>query len=581
MGEQLELAAYLFRRLYQAGVRAIHGVPGDYNLTLLDYIVPSGLEWIGSCNELNAGYAADGYARVKGISAFTTTFGVGELSAMNAVGEAYAEMSPVVHVVGTPSRMFQAQGRRIHHTLCTGDPSDYSIYADMTVKITAARENLVNEATATAQIDHALRTCILQSRPVYIQLPTDMVNAQVPAAALANPLDLSPPPHNLDFQAEAVSHILKNIYASKQPFLLVDAGASRYGAADEANKLAQLTGFPTCATPFGKSTINETLSNFHGVYATAGKNDISSWVKACDLVLYIGPCVSNINTYGFTAIPTPETAITFNRDTVVVGEGCRCEAGRYNVPLKPLLREILDRLDKTKLPTSTSSPDLPSPRQDLAALPATQPANAMDHETFWKRMSNFFRPGDIIMTETGTSSTGGREFVLPENAQQINSSIWLSIGFMLPAAQGASLAQRERQRPGRTILFEGDGSFQVTAQELSTIIRKRLDLIVFLINNNGYTIERLIHGRDAEYNDIAPWRYLECPSAFGAPTDGSYDVQTAKATTWGELNALLADENFQNGRGLRFVEVALGTYDAPEVLKLMTSRNVKAYQQKS
>jgi pyruvate decarboxylase len=196
-------------------------------------------------------------------------------------------------------------------------------------------------------------------------------------------------------------------------------------------------------------------------------------------------------------------------------------------------------------------------------------------------MSHFFRRGDIIMTETGTTSTGGREFVLPEGTQQINSSIWLSIGFMLPAAQGACLAQRHRGTPGRTILFEGDGSFQLTAQELSTMIVKKLDITIFLINNNGYTIERLIHGRDAEYNGVAPWRYLEFPSAFGAPTDGSYNVKLSRASTWGELDEVLADPEIQDGPGLRMIEIILDTYDAPEPLKILTSRNVKSYQAKN
>ncbi|KUM65463.1 hypothetical protein ACN42_g1621 [Penicillium freii] len=576
MNDQVHLADYLFRRLHQVGVRAVHGVPGDYNLTALDYIVPAGLEWVGNCNELNAGYAADGYARVNGIGAFTTTFGVGELSAINAVGGAYAEMSPVVHIVGTPSRAFQAQGRRIHHTLCTGDPSDYNIYADMTTKITAARENLVDEATATDQIDSALRECVLQSRPVYIQLPTDMVTTLIPSSTLATPLNLSPPTHDQAISKIAADQILQKIYASKQPFLLVDAGASRYKAVDEANELARRTGIVTCTTPFGKSIINETLDNFHGVYGTTGKRNFSSWVQSCDLVLYIGPRVSNINTYGFTTIPRTEVSITFEKDSVSV-----YGSQNYNVPIKAVLRDIVDHLDIARLPKYTPYPDIPSPRQDLAALAPANPAGALSHDTFWTRMSHFFRPGDIVMTETGTSSTGGREFVLPENTRLINSSLWLSIGFMLPAAQGACLAQRHSQTEGRTILFEGDGSFQVTAQELSTIIRKRLDIIIFLMNNNGYTIERLIHGRDAEYNEVAPWRYLESPSCYGAPTDGSYKVQTAKVETWGELHALLADENFQTGRGLRMVEVMLDTYDAPEALKTLTSRNIKAYQQKS
>ncbi|KAJ6185978.1 hypothetical protein N7519_007279 [Penicillium mononematosum] len=179
--------------------------------------------------------------------------------------------------------------------------------------------------------------------------------------------------------------------------------------------------------------------------------------------------------------------------------------------------------------------------------------------------THFLRPGDIVTTETGTSSADGRELFPPENTLFVNSSIWLSSGFMLPAAQGACLSQRHLQTQGPTILFEGDGSFQVTAQELSAIIRKRLDIIVFLTNNNGFNIERLIHGCDAENNEVALSRYLESLRCYGVPTDGSYEAQTAKVETWGQLHALLADGNFQAGFG------------GGRAGQTLTPRNIQAY----
>lgn len=115
--DPVDVAEYLFRRLHQVGIRAVHGVPGDYNLVALDYLPKAGLKWVGNVNELNAGYAADGYARVKGISAIITTFGVGELSAINAIAGAFSEYVPVVHIVGTPSTISQRDGMLLHHTL--------------------------------------------------------------------------------------------------------------------------------------------------------------------------------------------------------------------------------------------------------------------------------------------------------------------------------------------------------------------------------------------------------------------------------------------------------------------------------
>ena len=578
MAADMDLAEFLFKRVHQLGVRAIHGVPGDYNLTMLDYIAPAGLDWVSNCNELNGGYATDGYARIKGIGAMVTTSGVGELSAINAVAGAYAEMAPLVHIVGTPSTGVQNGDKVVHHTLGDGR---YRIFAEMHAKITVAQANLIDPKTAPAAIDHALRECILQSRPVYIELPTDMVSAKVPASSLSHPIDLSIPPNDEGFEDAEVDLILEKIYAAKQPFIIVDGFTSRYGVSEEANELVRVTGFPTSTTPFGKGIINETLPNFHGVYAgIAGKQVYMPWAQSCDLVLRLGPLSSDVNTYGFTTIPDPDVTITFHRDSVEVGDA----GGRShykNLHIKGLLRKILDRLDESQIPKMDPYPDLGWPSKDLQALAAPDPASIIDQATFYQRVSKYFRSGDIILTETGTPSLGGRDFVLPPDTHLINSSIWLSIGYMLGAAQGAALAHREliaegkMAKEGRTILFEGDGSLQMTAQELSTMIRNKLDITIFVLNNDGYTIERWIHGMDASFNDVARWRYLEAPSYFGASDESlspagdadGYRVETHRAENWGQLTKILESDRFQDGRGFKMVEVMMDREDAPESLK--------------
>jgi pyruvate decarboxylase len=569
MCDGVHLAEYLFRRLRQVGLGAVHGVPGDYNLRMLDFVLPSGLEWVGNCNELNAGYAADGYARIKGIAAIITTFGVGELSAINAIAGAYAEMSPVVHIVGTPPRDAQAQGIKLHHSLCNGRSSDFHVFARMYTEITVAQENLIDVSTVAEQIDRLIRECVLQSRPVYLRLPMDMVDEILPASALEQPLNLEHPSNDAKTEQEVVNLIVRKIKTSKRPFILIDAGTSRYGLAKEADDLMRITGFPTATTPFGKGISDETAENFHGIYTSVGSNTYVSYVQSCDLVINIGPVYSNANTHYFTTIPNVNVTVSLNQDTVTIGQ--------WTGSMYPqsLLRAVVDRLKEIKLPKFTPYPDLPDARKRLQ--PAVEKQEPLRQDIFWQRMSQFFLPGDIILTETGTASVGGRDFILPRNATMINSGVWLSIGYMLPASQGVALAQRHlnQDQPshpsqgGRTILFEGDGSFQMTAQELSTIIRKKLPVIIFIINNNGYTIERLIHGMEAEYNDVAPWRYLQSASYFGAPDDGSYPVFTARASTWGELHDILAAKELQHGNGLRMVELIMDTRDCTETLRLL------------
>ncbi|CAH0055898.1 unnamed protein product [Clonostachys solani] len=571
MANEIDLGEYLFKRLREAGARAVHGVPGDYNLTALDYVEPAGLAWIGNCNELNAGYAADGYGRIKGVDVIVTTFGVGELSALNAIAGAYAERSPVVHIVGTPARGLQQRGARLHHSLCRGSPDDFSMFADMCSKITLLQENLMDAETAQEQIDRAVVACVRHQRPVYIQLPADMVDVKVSSAPLGVPLDLTMPANDAQTEHAAAEAILERIYHAKQPFILVDAGASRFGMAAETNKLIKATAFPTATTPFGKGIVDETVHNFHGVYGTVGDNLYVGWVKECDLVLYIGPFENNVNTYYFKTIPEACKTVRFDEESSQVGYADG-EPKRWSLHPKGLIQRIIDQLDKRRLNQYAEYPPLPDLRLDLKNLPQVQKTDALLQDTFWKRISEFFEPGDIIMTETGTPSTGGRDFVLPQHTTLINSGVWLSIGYMLGASQGAALAQRDLavdggSRNGRTILFEGDGSFQMTAQELSTIIYQRLDMIIFLINNDGYTIERLVHGKDEVYNDVAPWRYLEAPSCFGAPTDGSYNTMTARATNWGELLDIISRDEFKYGSGLRMVEVIMDRMDAPVILK--------------
>ncbi|CAG7939461.1 unnamed protein product [Penicillium salamii] len=566
MADEVTLAQYLFLRLHQLGVRSVHGVPGDYNLVALDYVEPSGLHWVGNANELNAGYAADGYARIKGMSALMTAFGVGELSALDAIGGAYAEKAPVVHIVGVPSTASQDQGLFLHHSFGDGN---FRLNAEIYAKFTCARANLRNVETAPALIDETLRQCLLQSKPVYIELPTDLVKARIPTAKLEKAIDLSVPPNDAVIENAAIEDILRRLYAAKQPFIIVDGLAPRYGISSEADELVRVTGFPTSTTPFGKGVINETYPNFHGIFAgAAGKEIYMPWVNSCDLIVRIAPLNADTNSYGFTTLTNRNVTIEVDHNGVEV-----CGALYRNLNIKTLLRKLLDRLDTSRLPRLSPYPDLGDPKRLLDQLAEPARDAVIDQETFWQRISKFFRSGDIVMTETGTSSSGGRDFVLPPQTTVINSALWLSIGYMLGACSGAALAQREmisaKSRPnGRTILFEGDGSLQMSVQAIGDIIRNRLDVTIFVINNDGYTIERYINGMHAGYNWVQPWRYLESARYFGAPeNDPEYPVFNKRVENWGELMDVVQDEQLKAGKGFNMVEVVMDKEDAPSSLK--------------
>jgi pyruvate decarboxylase len=572
MSNTTTLAEYLFQRLHQLGVGSIHGVPGDYNLTLLDYVEPAGIHWVGNCNELNAGYAADGYARIKGIGALITTFGVGELSAINAIAGAYTERAAVVHIVGTPVRDSQDNRKLIHHTFNDGE---YRRFGQMYAHVTIAQTSLRDLRTAPDQIDHVLQQCLIHSRPVYIEVPVDLVSAAVSSANLKTPIRIPDAVHSSSHD-DALNAILEKVSSAKNPMILVDGEIRALGITNEVEKIVRSTGWPTWTTTFAKSLVDESLPNVHGIYqGSFGDKASQDFFSASDLILCFGPHFSSTNSYAYTSIPKPEVLVSFS-DTEIK---CAGQVFR-DIPAKHALSLLVERLEPANIKTYDPYPNLSRP-EAVAFSAASDKSALITQDKLWGLLANFLEPGDIILGETGTAGYGCRIMPLPKNSRLTTPVTWLSIGYMLPAAQGMSLAQRELisqssyhdLKSGRTILFIGDGSFQMTAQELSTIIRENLDVVIFLINNDGYTIERCIHGLKQQYNDIAPWRYLQLASAFGAKED----TFTAAVKNWGELEKVLTDEKLVMGKGLRMVEVFMDREDAPPgILTQMINRQKEA-----
>jgi pyruvate decarboxylase len=377
-------------------------------------------------------------------------------------------------------------------------------------------------------------------------------------------------------QDEVLSRVLERVYSSKQPIILVDGESQVLGIVDHLQKLTQKTNWPTWCTGFGKGLLDETLPNFHGTY----RGDFDSpgtqnFVRRADLVLCFGPHHSSSNTYGYSNIPKTQNTIFFIDNAISFGT----ETVRDISP-KDITLQLVKNLDLARIARYTPYPDLPCDyRLSFADVPADQ---AINQGSLWRLLANFLRDGDIVLGETGTAGYGVREMPLPKHVRVFTPVTWLSIGYMLPGAQGVALAQEELVASSdyhglnnaRTILLIGDGSFQMTAQELATIIRHRLNVVVFLINNDGYTIERCIHGRKQGYNDISPWRYLEAPSLFGA----NKNTFTGSARTWNELKNILDNDTVKDGKELRMIEVFVDREDAPSGPLLECLQDQKAQE---
>ncbi|KAF0641435.1 hypothetical protein FPSE5266_02216 [Fusarium pseudograminearum] len=572
INRNIPLASYLFTRLRQAGTRRIYGVPGDFTLRALDHVPRCGLQFVGCCNELNAGYAADGYARAQrhrlqsGLGALITTYGVGELSAANAVAGSYAEHLPVVHIVGTPSQKARQVsttgigGRKphlhIHHTLAD---SRIGVFREIAEKFTVAQLDLagVDAVDVPTKVDEVLGKALYHSRPVYVELPSDAVETAVSSTPLERPINegraTSDGSSHLETQ-ELASDLLQKLYAAQRPLILVDRGDGIETIRFDISEFVQKSGIPTLSLPSGASMVDNSLPNYFGVYSgSIGIVDLTSAVKSAGLVLAFGCQFSDTQTLGWGVVPERDNMIMIGRNSI---EDHQTDTGE-------MLRMMIANLDKRSLAEQDTSSwgnfrHLPS--QTL------EPASHINQDEFYIHLNKHLKDNDTILLGNATPIIGGRDFVLPPSSQLIASGMWFSIGHMLPAAMGISQAKADQGSTGRTILLDGDGSFQMTAQELSTIIHKRVNMVVFIINNSGYTYERYIHGMDEEYNDVAPWNYSLGPELFGSAPDG-YPIQSCRVKTWKELDNVLNSEGFSTGKGLTLVDIAIDKYDISERAK--------------
>jgi len=558
---EISIGNYILERLSQLGVARVFGVPGDFNMAFLDLVEDHPeLDYVGCCNELNAGYAADGYARVTGkVGAVVTTFGVGELSTTNAIAGAMSERVPVCHIVGVPSTALQAHRAILHHTL--GD-SRFDAFYHVAQHITGSQAYLLDAETAVEKIDQCLATMLLKARPSYVTIPTDLVNEMVPAKTLEAPLKPKLEHPNKD-QAERflVEKIAEMFQTAEKPVIMVDACSLRFHVVEKVIKLIEKTGVTFFTSPMGKAAINEHHPNFGGVYVgSISLPPIKEAFESADFILTIGTMKSDFNSGAFSWRMPPERTVELHSDHVVL------QFGRFeDVTFQTVLPKLLEQMAPLKA----------SQRVKVAPfdkVPEQAASGLIKQDGFWPLVGTFFEENDVIMAETGTSAFGVLETKMPKGAVFAAQILWGSIGWAGGAVLGAAIAAADSKPPRRTILFMGDGSYQLTIQELSTVIRYNVKPIIFLLNNDGYTIERFIHGPNRKYNDIQPWKWTKFFDVFGA-AEGSYATYSVK--TFEELAKLLKDPTFARADKLQLVEVFIGKMDAPRALKLQAEATAK------
>lgn len=533
---------YLIQRLHEIGVDDIFGVPGDYNLSFLDDVEKSDtVNWIGDCNELNAAYAADGYARKKGVGALITTFDVGELSALNGIAGSYAEHVPVIAITGAPTTKVQENKMLMHHTDATGNfKRSYRAFKQFT-----EAQALLGFENAGVEIDRVLTTAIIKRRPVYISLPLDVAHSMI--AAPSAPLKLTV--QNTDHTKRVAKRLVDELKKAKRPVILAGNEIMTFRAKAEFEKLINKTHIPVATLLLGKSAINEKNPYFIGTYyPNYGDKRVLNYVDQSDLVIVFGSKLIDVNTGSFTQCFTKNETVVINGDnTDFFGVKSR------GVNINNLIKDVYAKnfefdFDSTGL--QNVKPDVKYKDNDEQELNLAQ---------YMYAFKNFMQDNDTIYTETGTSQYGLSFMNLKKDVDFEAQPLWGSIGYTLPAVLGSQIADPD----GRHILSIGDGSAQMTIQELSLIQRHHLKPIIFLIDNDGYTIERVIHGPHAQYNDIAAWDFTKIPAAMGIAEE-TMDINVA--TTKQELTTVMnkiADDRSK----AHFVVVKTKPLDAPELVK--------------
>ncbi|EHW6230608.1 alpha-keto acid decarboxylase family protein [Salmonella enterica] len=535
------VADYLLDRLAGCGIGHLFGVPGDYNLQFLDHVIdhPT-LRWVGCANELNAAYAADGYARMSGAGALLTTFGVGELSAINGIAGSYAEYVPVLHIVGAPCSAAQQRGELMHHTLGDGD---FRHFYRMSQAISAASA-ILDEQNACFEIDRVLGEMLAARRPGYIMLPADVAKktAIPPTQALALPV------HEAQSGVETAFryHARQCLMNSRRIALLADFLAGRFGLRPLLQRWMAETPIAHATLLMGKGLFDEQHPNFVGTYsAGASSKEVRQAIEDADRVICVGPRFVDTLTAGFTQQLPAERTLEIQPYASRIGETW------FNLPMAQAvstLRELC--LECAFAPPPTRS----------AGQPVRIDKGELTQESFWQTLQQYLKPGDIILVDQGTAAFGAAALSLPDGAEVVLQPLWGSIGYSLPAAFGAQTACPDR----RVILIIGDGAAQLTIQEMGSMLRDGQAPVILLLNNDGYTVERAIHGAAQRYNDIASWNWTQIPPALNA---------AQQAECWRVTQAIqLAEvlERLARPQRLSFIEVMLPKADLPELLRTVT-----------
>lgn len=528
------VSEYVLTRLSQLGIDKVFGVPGDYAFSIDDAAenVP-GLKWVVCANELNASYAADGYARVRGAAILTTTYGVGELSAINGVMGSMAHRVPVFHLVGMPSERIQKQALITHHNLGDTNYDRFIPISGAAACVTAVLtpDNCIDE------LERVIREALRQSKPAYIVISelsgyTPLVGTPVTGKPIGHIKRQKSAPAELE---AAVASILARLEKAKNPVALVTALTARYGIRDKARKLVKKINLPAAVTPCDKGVLDESMSQFIGLYngKMSSPASVKQVIEGADVVLDIGGMIpAELNTGLFSDDLDPSRVVSIRDNHVQLGD---------KVFANTAIDDVIDAL------LAGVKPRTEPIVSEKALLPLTgSGSDTLSSAAFYPRLQRLLKSGDTLVIETGTCMFHLNGMLLPEGVEAEGQGLWGSIGWGTPATLGVCMGKTS----GRTWMVTGDGSHQLTLNELGVMGRYGIKPVIFVLNNDIYGVEDVVSERGHGYDDLAKLNYHLLPEAFGCR-----GWLSAKVGTVAELEEVLA--KIEKHDGAAYIQVLI------------------------
>jgi indolepyruvate decarboxylase len=490
MEDKTTVSGYLIRRLIDLGVEHVFGVPGDYILDFYRQLEESPLQLINTCDEQGAGFAADAYARLRGLGVVCVTYCVGGLKIANSTAQAFAEKSPLVVISGAPGLNERHRNPLLHHKV-----RDFDTQLNIFRHLTVAATDLIDVDNGCCEIDRVLAAAVRHKRPVYIELPRDLTETLCSCDGNSQP---SAPASDPDALREALDETTQRLASARRPVLIAGIEIQRFGLQQSLLQFLEATGIPFATTPLSKSALCESHPLFLGVYEGAvSQEQARQAVEQSDCLLMLGAFLTDVNLGIFTA--KLDQALTISSSS----DGSSIAFHQYpEVLLADFLPGLLDRNLPQREPTVGKPALTPQP---FAAQNAPITISRL-----FEYLESFIDDHTVLLADPGEAMFAAADLTIRHPSAFLSPAYYTSMGFAVPGAIGAQLARPEL----RPLVLVGDGAFQMTGMELSTAARFGLSPIVVVLNNGGYGTERPM--TDGRFNDIPAWRFSRLPEMIGA-----------------------------------------------------------------